>query len=168
MEAKLRAAVAARRHPETFILARTDARVPLSLDEALRRAERYLKAGADGVYVEAVTSREELEQTGRALKGAALATTILEGGGKTPWGDPVELHRLGFSMLLHPTTVLFRFTRAIQKALEDLKAHRPMPAEEAVTFHDYEPMLGFQYWAGIEDQFQYNPKAPLELPPESS
>jgi 2-methylisocitrate lyase-like PEP mutase family enzyme len=150
---KLRAAAAARHNRETFILARTDARGPLGLDEALRRAELYLKAGADGIYVEAVESVEELERTARALRGSPLATTILEGGGRTPWMDPEDLKALGYSMLLYPTTVIFQVTRAIQKAVENLKAGRSMPADDSVTFAEYEDMLGLPEWARIEDEF---------------
>ena len=152
--AKIRAAVAARHNPETFIIARTDARAPLGLDEALRRAELYVKAGADGVYVEAVESIEELEQTARALRGVPLATTILEGGGRTPWMDPKDLKALGYSMVLYPTTVIFRVTRAIQKAVEDLKAGRPMAADDAVTFEEYEEMLRLPQWADVENAFE--------------
>jgi 2-methylisocitrate lyase-like PEP mutase family enzyme len=150
---KLRAAVAARHNPETFILARTDALAPLGLDEALRRAELYLQAGADGVYIEAVETVEQLEQVGQRLRGAALATSILEGGGRTPWMAPKDFHALGYTMLLYPTTVIFRVTRAIQKAVEDLKAGRPMPADESVTFNEYEEILGLPQWAEFEDTF---------------
>ena len=55
--------------------------------------------------------------------------------------------------MLHPTTVIFRVTRAIQKAVADLKAHRPMPADDAVTFEQYETMLGLPQWAELEDEF---------------
>ena len=117
---KLRAAAAARHNPETFIIARTDALAPLGLDEALRRAELYLKAGADGVYIEAVETVEQLEKVGKSARGAPLATSILEGGGRTPWMDPKDLHALGYTMLLYPTTVIFRVTRAIQKAVDGM------------------------------------------------
>jgi 2-methylisocitrate lyase-like PEP mutase family enzyme len=162
--AKIRAAVAARHNPETFILARTDARGPLGLDEALRRAELYVKAGADGVYVEAVESIEELERTARALRGVPLATTILEGGGRTPWMDPKALKALGYSMVLYPTTVIFQVTRAIQKAVEGLKAGKPMPADDAVTFAEYEDILGLPKWAQTENQFE-GKSDPLGVPP---
>ena len=56
-------------------------------------------------------------------------------------------------MLLYPSTVIFGGSRAIQKAVEDLKAHRPMPAGEAVTFEEYENMLGLPQWALLEDAF---------------
>jgi len=152
--AKIRAAVAARHNSETFIMARTDARAPLGLDEALSRAELYVKAGADGVYVEAVQSTEELERTARALHGVPLATSILEGGGRTPWMDPKDLKALGYSMVLYPTTVIFQVTRAIQKAVEGLKGGRPMPADDAVTFEQYEEMLRLPEWADTENEFE--------------
>ena len=150
---KLRAAVAARHNPETFIIARTDALAPLGLDEALRRAELYLAAGADGIYIEAVETDEQLEKVGETLRGAALATSILEGGGRTPWKDPNDFHAMGYTMLLYPTTVIFRVARAIQKAVEDLKAGRPMPAEDTLTFGQYEELLGLPEWAAWEDEF---------------
>jgi 2-methylisocitrate lyase-like PEP mutase family enzyme len=121
MESMLRAAAAARRDPDTFLLARTGAGDASHLDDALRRAELYLSAGADGVHVDPGRRPEDLERTGRALKGAPLATTILGDGGGTPWVAPAELHRLGFSMILYPTTVIFGVTRAIQRTLKGLR-----------------------------------------------
>ena len=150
---KLRAAAAARHNPETFIMARTDALAPLGLDEALRRAELYLKSGADGVYIEAVETDEQLEKVGEALRGAPLATSILEGGGRTPWKDPKDFHAMGYTMLLYPTTVIFRVARAIQKAVEDLKAGREMSVDDALTFAQYEELLGLPEWAAWEDEF---------------
>src|SRR5581483_5937307 len=68
MEAKIRAAAAARRR-ETFLLARTDALAPEGLDSALRRGERYLKAGADDIYVEGIRDLDEMKRVGRAFRG---------------------------------------------------------------------------------------------------
>ena len=150
---KIRAAAAARHNPETFIMARTDAVAPLGLDEALRRAELYLNAGADGVYIEALETEEQLRKVGRTLRGVPLATSILEGGGRTPWMDPKELHALGYTMLLYPSTIIFRVTRAIQRAVADLKAGCPMAREESVTFEEYEGILGLPQWAALEEEF---------------
>jgi 2-methylisocitrate lyase-like PEP mutase family enzyme len=150
---KIKAAVAARRNPQTFIMARTDALAPLGLDEALRRAHLYIDAGADGVYVEAVETIDQLEKVGRSLRGVPLATSILEGGGRTPWIDPKDLHALGYTMLLYPSTVIFRVTRAIRNAVDDLKAGRPMPARESVTFEQYEDVMRLPEWALVEDTF---------------
>jgi 2-methylisocitrate lyase-like PEP mutase family enzyme len=121
MESMLRAAAGARRSPDTFLLARTAAADADHPDDALRRAERYLSAGADGVHVDAGRRPEDLERTARALRGAPLATTILADGGGMPWVAPADLHRLGFSMILYPTTVIFGVTRAIQRTLKGLR-----------------------------------------------
>src|SRR5947207_10644608 len=83
---KLRAAVAARRDKdELFLLARTDAIEPEGVEEAMRRAHLYLKAGADGVYFDGIQDRVQLRRIGREFGGVPLATTILERGGSTPW-----------------------------------------------------------------------------------
>ena len=66
-EAKIRAACAERLSPETWILARTDSRAVYDLDEAMRRAERYIRAGADGIFIEAPRSVKELEIIGKAF-----------------------------------------------------------------------------------------------------
>jgi 2-methylisocitrate lyase-like PEP mutase family enzyme len=153
MEAKVRAAVAARNNSSFFLIARTDARETDGLDEALRRAERYLRAGADGVYVEAPKDAGELKRIGKAFSRVPLVVTMLEGGGQTPWTPPSVLHELGFSMILYPTTVLFRLTRAIERALADVKAGRPMPQADAVDMAEFEQIVGLPEWAAVEKKF---------------
>jgi len=153
MLAKIRAATEARADKKKlFLLARTDALQPDGMDEALLRGERYLRAGADGVWVEGPGKRSELERIGREFRGEPLAVTILEGGGKTPWLHPSDLHAMGFTMLLYPTTILFRVTRAIQRALRDLRDGRPMPRTEAVSFTDFEKIVDIAYWKSVEQQ----------------
>ncbi|HEV7674732.1 MAG TPA: isocitrate lyase/PEP mutase family protein [Candidatus Angelobacter sp.] len=150
---KIRAACSARRDAEQlFIIARTDAIAVNGVDDALRRGEMYLKAGADGVYVEGPRNIKELEAVGRAFKGEPLAVTMLEGGGVTPWTPPEELSRLGFNMILYPTTLLFRQTRAAQRALGDLKAGLPMPEKESVTMDEFERIVDIAYWKSIEEK----------------
>jgi methylisocitrate lyase len=150
---KIRAACSARRDPDQlFIIARTDAIAVNGIDDALRRGEMFLKAGADGVYVEGPRNFKELEAVGRAFKGEPLVVTMLEGGGVTPWASPQEFHRLGFNMVLYPTTLLFRQTRAVQRALADLKAGLPMPANESVTMTEFEKIVDIAYWKSIEEK----------------
>src|SRR5437764_155993 len=80
MVAKVRVAVECREHPETLIIARTDARTALGLDEALRRGEAYARAGADLVFVESPESEEELRKVGEALKGVWLVANVVQSG----------------------------------------------------------------------------------------
>ena len=124
MAGKLRAAAGARNNGDLFIIARTDARAVHGLDEALRRAELYLKAGADGLFVEAPQSVEELARVGRTFQGVPQIANMVEGGGRTPVLPADELFRLGFAMVAYPTTLIFRVARAIEDALADLKAGR--------------------------------------------
>ncbi len=155
MAAKIRAAVAARRSRDSlFVIARTDAIETDGLEEALRRGELYLKAGADGIYLEAPKSLKELARIGGEFKGVPNVANILEGGGETPWVAPEVLRAMGFSMILYPTTVLFRMTHAIERALQDLKAGRKMPQHEAVTMTQFEKIVELPSWAYVENRFK--------------
>jgi 2-methylisocitrate lyase-like PEP mutase family enzyme len=150
---KIRAACSARRDPkQLFIIARTDSIAVNGVDDALRRGEMYLKAGADGIYVEGPRNTKELEKVGRAFKGEALVVTMLEGGGATPWASPQEFYKLGFNMILYPTTLLFTQTRAIQRALTDLKAGVPMSDNDSVTMTEFEKLVDIAYWKSIEEK----------------
>ena len=71
-------ATGARDSRETFLVARTDARAIHGLDEALRRAERYLKAGADGIFVEAPETLDELRKVGSTFRGVPQIANMLE------------------------------------------------------------------------------------------
>jgi len=150
---KVKAACAARMSPDFFILARTDAIEPEGLKEAIRRGHAYAKAGADGIYIEGPRTKRELKEIGTSFKGVPLATSILEGGGKTPWLPPDELHSLGFSMLLYPTSILFRATKAIEDAAQDLLRGHRMPQKDAVNLKQFEEIVELSYWSKIEKQF---------------
>jgi 2-methylisocitrate lyase-like PEP mutase family enzyme len=154
MVAKVKAAVAARGKSEFFILARTDAIQPEGLNKAIRRAEKYLAAGADGVYLEGPETIEQLNEIGGTFRGVPLATSILENGGKTPWLPPAQFAEMGFTMLLYPTTMLFRLTCALQQAAEDLRAGRPLDAEKAVNMQEFLQIVEFAEWQKIERQSQ--------------
>src|SRR6266568_3880864 len=152
MAAKLRAAAQARRSPDFFIIARTDARAVHGLDDALRRAELYLKAGADGLFIEAPQSLEELAQLGRAFQGVPQLANMVEGGGRTPILPPAELYRLGFAMVAYPTTLIFRVARTIETALADLKAGRPANKSAGVDFDTFKDITSLAHWADVEQR----------------
>jgi 2-methylisocitrate lyase-like PEP mutase family enzyme len=152
MAAKLRAAVAARRGADLFIIARTDARAVHGLDEALRRGEIYLKAGADGLFIEAPQSIDELTRIGRTFQGVPQLANMVEGGGRTPVLPPHELYRLGFAMVAYPTSLIFRVARAIENALADLKHGRPTGANDGVDFETFKDITSFGDWAEVEQR----------------
>jgi 2-methylisocitrate lyase-like PEP mutase family enzyme len=151
MEAKLRAAAAAREDRELFLIARTDAREVEGLDAAFRRAERYLRAGADGLFIEAPRTVEELSKIGRAFDVPQLAN-MLEGG-LTPILSNRELGEMGFSMVIHGITLLMRAARVMRETLVDLKKDNLSADKAGVTFEEYKRLVGFADWAAVEDRF---------------
>jgi 2-methylisocitrate lyase-like PEP mutase family enzyme len=154
MAAKIRAAVAARRSTDLFVIARTDARAVHGLDEALRRGEHYLKAGADGLFIEAPQSVQELQRIGDAFKGVPQLANMLEGGGQTPVLPPEQLAALGFAMAAYPTTLIFRVARTIERALADIKAGKAIAGNDGVNFAEFKDITGYDQWARIEDSYR--------------
>lgn len=150
---KVRAAVAARGNHKFFLLARTDAIESEGLTSAMKRAEQYLKAGADGVYLEGIEDVKQLEEVGKVFKDVPLATSVLENGGKTPWLSPAEFKELGYSMILYPTTVIFQVAYAIQQAVQNLRAGMPIPKDKAVDMDQFLQIVDMEYWKNIEKKF---------------
>ena len=160
MEAKLKAALAAR-SPDLFVIARCDARAPLGLDEALRRGERYLNTGVDGLFIEAPQNEKELKKIGDTFKGKHLVANMLEGGGKTPLIPPKELYAMGFSMIFYPTSLIFRVARVLQDAAADIKKGLYTAEEKGMSFKQYTDLVGLPGWTKIQDEFSTSDKAPV-------
>src|SRR5262245_11233812 len=118
MEANIRAAAENRINPGTFIIARTDAREVFGLEEALRRGERYIRAGADGLFIEAPVDVDELERIGRTFDVPLLAN-MLEGG-RTPFLTPAQLEQLGFRLVIYGMSLLIPGVPALERLVTDL------------------------------------------------
>jgi 2,3-dimethylmalate lyase len=157
MEANIRAAAENRINPETFIIARTDAREVFDLDEALRRGERYIRAGADGLFIEAPINVDELERIGRAFDVPQLAN-MLEGG-RTPFLTPVELKQIGFRIVIYGISLLMHAVRAMENVLAGLGQGKVDFAGKGVEFEDYKSIVGLERWAAIEAKYQPAPVA---------
>jgi len=115
----VRAAVAARSSQDTVIVARTDARGPLGLPEALRRCHLYKDAGADVLFVDGPQSRDELAEIGQQLPGPLLAN--MSETGKTPLLAASELERLGYKIALFPSSTVRLTIKTITSFLQDLR-----------------------------------------------
>jgi len=157
MEANIRAAAENRINPETFIIARTDAREVYDLDEALRRGERYIRAGADGLFIEAPVNIDELEKIGRAFEVPQLAN-MLEGG-RTPVLTPAELERLGFRIVIYGISLLVHAVQAMENVLTCLARGNVDFTGKGVGFEDYKSIVGFEHWAAIEAKYESAPRA---------
>jgi 2-methylisocitrate lyase-like PEP mutase family enzyme len=151
MEQKLRAAAAARRSKDTFLIARTDARAVHGLDEALRRAERYVKAGADGIFVEAPLTVDELARIGREVEVPQFCNMLTSG--RTPILTNKELYDMGFEMVVHGITLVMKVARTMQDALKELKADKLSFQDNSASFEEFKKIMNFQQWADVEDKF---------------
>ncbi len=152
MERRIRAAASERRDPRTFIIARTDAREVIGMDEALRRGERYARAGADGIFIEAPESVDELAHVGRALAGVPLMANMLEGG-RTPILKPSELEDMGFRIVIYGISLLMRSVRTMQDALADLHSGELKLVGSGIGFEEYKRIVGFPRWAALETRY---------------
>ncbi len=116
MCAKIRAAAAARGSGDTIILARTDARGVLGIDAALDRARRYLDAGADWIFPEALGTMDEFARFAREIPAPLIAN--MTEFGQSPLVPLAELKQLGYAGVLLPVTLL----RVAMKSVEDALA----------------------------------------------
>jgi 2-methylisocitrate lyase-like PEP mutase family enzyme len=123
MQGKLRAALDARRSPETLILARTDALAVEGLEAALERAERYLECGVDALFVEALRSPEHMDAACvRFAQRVPLLANMVEGG-KTPVQDAGELGRRGFRIVIFPGGTARAVAHTLQGYYASLRQH---------------------------------------------
>jgi 2-methylisocitrate lyase-like PEP mutase family enzyme len=122
-EHKLNAALDARADPDLVIIARTDARGPLGLDEAIDRANRYAEAGADVIFVEAPQSQAEIERIAAEVDAPLLINMVA--GGLTPDTDPGALAALGYRIAIYPGALLGAAVLAGLEALVRLGGKLP-------------------------------------------
>ena len=140
--ARIRAAVDAREEgADVLVLARTDARAPLGLDEAIARGRAFAELGADLVFVEAPTSEAEMERVCREIPAPQMANLVEDGA--TPWLAPKRLEELGYKIAAYPLTLLSCAVRAMQDALAHLGAGEPVPPERRLAFAELQALVGF-------------------------
>ena len=139
---KIAAAADARSSKDFKIMARTDARATHDLDEALRRGEAFLKAGADILFVEAPRDMKELEKVCATFKGVPLLANMVEDG-KTPILDAQTLEELGFKIAIYPVSALLAVTKRLQEVYATLLRGEGLAANEPrVTFQRYNELVG--------------------------
>jgi methylisocitrate lyase len=121
MEQKIVAAVHAKRNPDFTIIARTDARAVEGFDAAVARARRYVAAGADMLFPEALQSAEELAAFARAFPDTPLLANMTEFG-QTPYLTASQLGTLGYRVVIFPMTLFRAMLPAVSQALRVLAA----------------------------------------------
>ena len=164
MRAKLRAAAAAKADPDLVILARTDARGVTGIDDAIERARRYLDAGADWIFPEALQSKDEFEQFSRAIE-APLVANMTEFG-KSPLLTLEELADLGYSAVLYPVTLLRVSMKACEAALNLLASEGTQGdiLDLMQTREELYDLLDYQAFEQRDSAYAVNPKSKIENP----
>src|SRR5262252_1388345 len=150
-EAKIRAACAERLDSETWILARTDARAVHGLDDAMRRAERFIAAGADGIFIEAPRSVDELEIIGKAFDVPQICNPFM--GGHTPILGMAELAALGFRCAVLGIDTLMHAAKAVEAVLVDMKTGKFAHRHEGMDFEEYKKLVRYDDWVNIDKEF---------------
>jgi carboxyvinyl-carboxyphosphonate phosphorylmutase len=119
MVGKIGAAVEARGDPDFMLIARTDAREIYGLQEAIRRANAYVDAGADCIFVEAPLSVAEMGEIATSVKAPLLANMVE--GGRTPWLGANELQEIGFSLVIYPLSGWMAAAATLRELMRELK-----------------------------------------------
>ena len=150
---KLGAAVDARGDSDFVIVARTDARATLGLDEAIERGRQNKKTGADAVFIEAPRDIGEMKRIGREIR-APLVANMIEGG-VTPISPAQKLHGMGFNMVLYPLSVLFASAYAASKILAELRqtGATRKSKRSAVSFDQFNEIVNLSKFRNMESKY---------------
>ena len=159
MEAKIKATMAERLYAETLICVRTDARAVLGFDEALRRAERYVRAGAEAIFVEAPESVEELQRLARHFDVPQFANPLV--GGRTPLLTPKEFEQLGFNAICFGLETIMHAAKAMTIVLEDMRSGTFALRDKGMSFEEFKSVVHYDRWERIDDLYglRENPSA---------
>jgi 2-methylisocitrate lyase-like PEP mutase family enzyme len=150
MADKIRVAAESRSDPNFLIIARTDARTTLGLDEALRRGELYAKAGADLLFIESPESVQEMEQISRAFD-VPLVANMVEGG-RTPVLTREELQQLGYRLAIFPATGFLASGAALESVYKTIKAQGSTVGQKQplYDFQKFSQLMGFGWVAEFD------------------
>lgn len=142
MVKKIKVACDSRKDENFLIVARTDARTSLGVDEAIERAARYGEAGADVLFVESPESVEEMSKVCKALDKPLLANMVT--GGKTPVLPAEQLKALGYTIVIHPAAGFLSCAAGLHTAYSDLKKNGTVTsATPMYEFAEFTKMIGF-------------------------
>ena len=142
MVQKIQVACDSRSSGDFLIIARTDSRTGLGLDEALRRGEAYARAGADIVFVEAPESEEEMVAIARRIEAPVMANLV--NGGRTPMLPAKRLAEIGFAVAIFPAVGFLATAAALETAYADLRDNGTSTGRAPMySFDQFNRMIGF-------------------------
>ena len=150
---KIKAAVDARRDPDFLVMARTDAAAVHGFEAAVERAQRFAEAGADILFVEAVTTAEEIRALPQRLATPQLMNMVI--GGRTPIFNAEELGELGFGIVLYANAALQGAVMGMQTALGVLRDDKEILESSGLVtpFAERQRLVGKPGWDSLEQRY---------------
>ena len=153
---KVQAAVAARQNPDFLIIARTDARATLGFEEAIKRANAALKAGADMAFVEAPQTLEEITAVPRLVDGPCLLNVVWRG--KTPDLPFDDAQKAGYKLAILPGLLFKAVIGVCDTMLVELKTKGRHPVlDTKLTVRDAFRRVGADQWDAVSERFSSAP-----------
>jgi len=152
MVRKIEVAVDSRKSDDFLIIARTDSRTSLGIDEAIKRGKAFAKAGADVVFVESPESVEEMNKVAAEIDAPLFANMV--NGGKTPLLSADTLAKMGYSIAIHPAIGFLSVGAALQKAYSDLAKNGESSKDiDLYSFAEFNKLIGFEDVWAFEKKF---------------
>ena len=147
---KIKAAVDARHDPDFLVMARTDAAATLGFEAAVERAQKFAEAGADILFVEAVTKPEEVRALPQRLAKPQLMNMVI--GGRTPIFNADQLAELGYGIVLYANAALQGAVAGMQKALTVLRDEKEVQEGSGLVtpFAERQRLVGKPAWDALE------------------
>jgi 2-methylisocitrate lyase-like PEP mutase family enzyme len=155
---KLRAVLSLRPGLDLFVVARTDARGPKGLEEAIRRGRAAVDLGVDAVFVEAPQSVAELDAIALGVPGPKVANMVE--WGRTPIMSPAELHQRGFDLIVYPVAAILAQAKAVGEVLATLRREGSTASrmDRLVTFDEFNSLMGLDRHRARETELSAPPK----------
>jgi 2-methylisocitrate lyase-like PEP mutase family enzyme len=153
MVGKIKAAVDARQDPDFMIMARTDARTILGIEEAIERGIAYQEAGADIIFIESPETEEEMQMITKAISVYTLANMVE--GGRTPLLPNDRLAALGYNLVIYPTASTYVTTKAMLTLMERLKQDGTTAnmLSDMVPFGQFNDLIGLTEIRQLEEKY---------------
>ncbi len=150
---KIKAAVDARQDPDFLIMARTDAAATHGFEAAIERAQKFAEAGADILFVEAVTEAEQVRALPQLLGKPQLMNMVI--GGRTPIFNADQLAELGFGIVLYANAALQGAVTGMQKALTVLRDEKEVQesSDLVATFAERQRLVNKPEWDELEKRY---------------
>ena len=151
---KLKAAVEAKGDNDFYIVARTDSRQALGLEEAIKRGRAFKAAGADAVFIEAPESKQEMKEISRQVPGPLVANMLERG--VTPLMGPKELKELGFDLIVWPLAPLYSVAKSLTEVYTTLRRDGSTMAilDRLMPFDDFNGIVGLNEKYALDEKYR--------------